>query len=81
MPVVQRRLAQAAAIVEVLAAFGFVHVGYRAIKQFTVISKWEGTAGTNFAPGLVMIAFTAALLLLTRRGFKTYGLTLEAPPQ
>jgi membrane protease YdiL (CAAX protease family) len=53
-----------------------VHLVYRAVKHFTLTGRWEAAAGTNFTPGLVMIAFTAALLLLGRRGLKVYGLTL-----
>jgi membrane protease YdiL (CAAX protease family) len=70
------RAGRAAAVLEVLAAFELVHVTYRAIKQLTPIGKWEAAAGTNLAPGVVMIAFTAAVLLLGRRDFRAYGLTL-----
>jgi membrane protease YdiL (CAAX protease family) len=70
------RASRAAAVLEVLAAFALVHVTYRAIKQLTPIGKWEAAVGTNLTPGLVMIAATAALLLLGRRDFRTYGLTL-----
>jgi membrane protease YdiL (CAAX protease family) len=71
------RASRAAALLEVLAAFALVHITYRAIKQLTPIGKWEAAAGTNLTPGLVMIACTAALLLLGRRDFRAYGLTLE----
>jgi membrane protease YdiL (CAAX protease family) len=73
----QASAARAVALIEVLAAFAFVHITYRAIKQFTVIGTWEGAAGGNFTPGIVMMVFTALVLLIFRRDFKAYGLTLE----
>jgi membrane protease YdiL (CAAX protease family) len=70
-------LTRAAALLQVLAAFALVHATYRALKQLTPIGAWERAAGTNLAPGVVMIAFTAAAMLLGRRSFHAYGLTLE----
>jgi membrane protease YdiL (CAAX protease family) len=69
--------AGAAAIIEVFVAFCLVHVAYRAIKHLTPIGQWERAAGTNFTPGLVMIGFTVGRVLLGRRSFKEYGLTLQ----
>jgi membrane protease YdiL (CAAX protease family) len=69
--------AGAAAIVEVVIAFCVVHVAYRAIKHFTPIGQWERASGTNFIPGLVMVGFTIARVLLGRRSFTEYGLTLR----
>ena len=66
-----------AAVVEVFTVFALVHVCYRGIKHFTVIGQWEGAAGTNFTPGIVMIVFTVAVLWLCRRNFQAYGLTFE----
>jgi len=68
---------RAAAIIEVLLAFAFVHVTYRSLKQFTALGRWEGSAGLNFTPGLVMILFTVSVLSLCRRSFEVYGLTLR----
>jgi membrane protease YdiL (CAAX protease family) len=65
------------AILEVVAAFLFVHVLYRAIKEFTAWGKWEGVAHLNFTPGFVMILFTVGLLLLCRRDSGQYGLTFD----
>jgi CAAX protease family protein len=73
----QASAARAVALIEVLAAFAFVHITYRAIKQFTVIGTWEGAAKGNFTPGIVMMVFTALVLLIFRRDFKAYGLTLD----
>ena len=69
--------ARAAALIEVFAAFVLVHVTYRAIKQFTVIGAWESAAKSNFTPGIVMIGFTILVLLIFRRDFQAYGLTLD----
>src|SRR5260370_40924111 len=64
-----------AAITEVTLAFGLVHVTYRTIKSFTVFGQWD--AQTNFIPGLTMVTFTVAVLLLCRRSFTAYGLSKE----
>ncbi|HET6880660.1 MAG TPA: CPBP family intramembrane glutamic endopeptidase [Pirellulales bacterium] len=64
-------------LIEVAAVFAAVHVSYRAIKGFTVIGRWEGAAGTNFTPGVVMAVSTCAILLLTRKDFRAYGLSLD----
>jgi len=66
-----------AAILEVILAFAFVHVGYRSFKHFTEIGGLEGTSGLNFSPSVVMILFTLAILLVCRRDFQEYGLTLH----
>jgi len=68
---------RASAIIEVLLAFAFVHMAYRSLKQFTALGRWEGAAGLNFTPGLVMIFFTISVLLLCRRSFEVYGLTVK----
>jgi membrane protease YdiL (CAAX protease family) len=61
-----------AAITEVALAFAFVHVSYRALKHFTILGQWD--AQTNFIPGLMMVLFTFAVLLLRHRSFAAYGL-------
>jgi uncharacterized protein len=66
-----------AALVEVLIVFVVAHLSYRSFKHFTDLGRLEGAAGLNFSPGSVMILFTIAMLLLFRRNFKDYGLTLE----
>jgi membrane protease YdiL (CAAX protease family) len=68
-----RRLA---AIVEVTFAFALVHVSFRAIKHFTAMGQLDVSSGLNFTPGLVMILFTAATLLLCRRSFAAYGISV-----
>jgi membrane protease YdiL (CAAX protease family) len=67
----------AAALIEVVLAFSLVHVAYRAFKHFTALGRQEAAAGLNFSPGMVMISFTLAVLLLRRRNFEDYGLTLR----
>jgi membrane protease YdiL (CAAX protease family) len=71
------RWAKVASLIEVLLAFVFVHVAFRAIKHFTELGRAEGAARLNFTPGVVMIFFTVCVLLLCGRSFATYGLTLE----
>jgi uncharacterized protein len=68
---------RAAAIIEVVLAFAFVHLSYRSFKHFTELGRQEGAAGLNFSPGIVMILFTVAMLLLSRRNSQEYGLTLK----
>lgn len=65
---------------EVLLAFVFVHVLFRAIKQFTAWGKLEASEHLNFTPGAIMILFTICVLLVCRRDFKTYGLTSAGWP-
>ncbi len=67
---------RAAALVEVLLAFVFVHLSFRAIKQFTALGRLDATSGLNFTPGLVMILFSVGVLLVCHRDFSAYGLTL-----
>jgi membrane protease YdiL (CAAX protease family) len=67
-----------AAILEVLLAFALVHLAYRSLKHFTALGQQETAAGLNFSPGLVMILATVGMLLVTRRNFEQYGLTLNA---
>jgi hypothetical protein len=71
------RAGRAAAIVEVLVAFAFVHASYRALKQFTALGAWDAAAGTNFIPGAVMFLFTVSSLWFCRRNFEEYGLTFK----
>jgi membrane protease YdiL (CAAX protease family) len=65
------------AVVEVVAVFALVHVSYRAFKHFTAIGRLEGDYGLNFSAGATMILFTVAILLICRRSFEQYGLTLN----
>jgi hypothetical protein len=65
-----------AAVAEVLVAFAAVHVAYRSFKHFTELGQAEGAAGMNFSPGIVMTLFTVVILLLCRRNFEQYGLSL-----
>jgi membrane protease YdiL (CAAX protease family) len=65
------------ALIEVLAAFALVHLSYRSFKHFTELGRAEGATGLNFSPGSVMILFTVAMLLLCRRYFAQYALTLK----
>src|SRR6266446_6941252 len=70
------RLGRRAAIIEVVLAFVFVHVAYRAIKYFTGLGRLEGAAHLNFTPGAVMILFTLCVVWLRRSGPSAYGLGL-----
>jgi membrane protease YdiL (CAAX protease family) len=63
-------------IVEVITAFAFVHLSFRAIKQFTDLGRFDVASRLNFTPGLVMILFTVGVLLVCRRSLTAYGLTL-----
>jgi hypothetical protein len=74
---VERRRPVWLAIVEVVLAFSLVHVAYRSFKHFTELGRLEGEAGLNFSPGTAMILFTVATLLVCRRDFAAYGLTLK----
>ncbi len=65
-----------AAILEVMFVFAAVHVVFRAIKHFTAWGRLEQTLNVNFMPGMVMILSTLAVLLLCRRSFAAYGLSL-----
>ena len=76
-----QRLQRAVAMIEVLLAFAFVHVTFRALKQFTELGRLEGAARLNFTPGIVMILFTVSVLLICGRDFATYGLTLKGWPR
>jgi membrane protease YdiL (CAAX protease family) len=71
------RASQFLALVEVFVAFAVVHLSYRAFKNFTDLGRLEGAAGLNFSTGSVMILFTLATILLCRRSFEEYGLTLS----
>ncbi len=64
------------ALAEVVFAFVFVHVSFRAIKSFTGLGEADAASGLNFTPGVAMILFAVAVLLLCRRSFVEYGLTL-----
>jgi membrane protease YdiL (CAAX protease family) len=64
------------ALIEVLLAFSLVHFVYRSFKHFTDLGRLEVAAGLNFSTGTTMILFTVAVLLLCRRSFTEYGLTL-----
>jgi membrane protease YdiL (CAAX protease family) len=68
-------LQRVVAIAEVTFAFCLVHVVYRALKTFTILGQWD--AQTNFVPGLTMVVFTMAILLLSGRSFAAYGLGTE----
>ena len=66
---------RALAVLEVTLAFLLVHVGYRSFKRFTELGRAEAEAGLNFSPGLAMIVFTVAAVLVRARTFEEYGLT------
>lgn len=70
-------MGRVAALVEVLVAFVVVHVSYRSFKHFTELGRLEGGAGLNFSTGSAMILFTVLVLLLFKRSFNEYGLTLS----
>ena len=71
---------RAASVFEVFCAFALVHVSYRTLMRFTSIGALDVRAGTNLIPGLVMIFFTCSVLLLRRKRFASYGLSLDRVP-
>jgi membrane protease YdiL (CAAX protease family) len=70
-------LGRLTAILEVLLAFSLVHLAYRSFKHFTKLGRLEEAAGLNFSPGTAMILFTVGMLLVSRRSFERYGLSLK----
>jgi membrane protease YdiL (CAAX protease family) len=66
-----------AAIIEVLLAFSVVHLAYRSFKHFTDLGRLEVASRLNFSAGTAMILYTVAVLLVSRRDFAEYGLTLK----
>jgi membrane protease YdiL (CAAX protease family) len=70
-------MGRVAALCEVLLAFAFVHLAYRSFKHFTELGRIEVAAGLNFSAGTTMTLFTVAVLLLCKRSFPEYGLTLK----
>ncbi len=60
--------------------FALVHVTYRAVMNFTALGALDRSAGTNLTPGVVMLLFTVGILLIGRRSFANYGLTLKGVP-
>ncbi len=76
IPAVERP-GRTAALIEVLLAFSLVHVAYRSFKHFTELGRLEVASGLNFSPGTAMILFTVAMLLVCKRDFAEYGLTLK----
>lgn len=76
-----RLLQRVLTLAEVTVVFAATHVLYRAIKRFTLLGEWEGAAGTNFIPGVVMVTVTVCALVVGRRRFEPYGLGLRRWPQ
>lgn len=66
-----------ASLLEVSIAFALVHLSYRSFKHFTALGKLEELSGLNYSPGVTMILFTLVAVLLRRRNFGGYGLTLQ----
>lgn len=68
---------RAAALVEVLLAFGLVHLCWRSFKHFTTAGRLESRALLNLSPGLIMIGFT--VLAVRARGWRLsrFGLNLR----
>lgn len=69
--------ARTVAITEVVLVFALVHLAFRSVKQFTSWGSFETESGLNFAPGVIMIAVSIALIALRRRSFTAYGVTRE----
>jgi membrane protease YdiL (CAAX protease family) len=69
------RSSRAMALAEVLLSFVFVHVTFRATKQFTALGRFEADANLNFTPGITMILATIGLLLWRRSRLAEYGFT------
>src|SRR5438105_3828656 len=70
-------MSRALAVLEVILAFVLVHIAYRSFKRFTDLGLAEAEAGLNFSPGMAMIVFTIAAVLVRRQTFEEYGLTLK----
>jgi uncharacterized protein len=70
-------LGRIAAIIEVLLVFSLVHVAYRSFKHFTELGRLEGVSGLNFSPGTTMFVFSVIAVLVHRKSFEEYGLTLK----
>ena len=66
-----------ACLIEVLLAFALVHVTYRSFKHFTELGRLESSSGLNFSAGTTMILFTFTVLLVRRKSFVEYGLTVK----
>ena len=69
--------ARSVAVTEVVLVFALVHLAFRSFKQFTSWGRFEVESGLNFAPGVIMIAVSIALIALGRRSFTAYGVTRE----
>ena len=65
------------AVTEVVLVFALVHLAFRSVKQFTSWGSFEIESGLNFAPGVIMIAVSIALIALGRASFTAYGVTRE----
>jgi membrane protease YdiL (CAAX protease family) len=70
-------LRRVAALIEVCVVFALAHVCYRSFKHFTALGRWEVEAGLNYSTGGVLILFAVGMVLLSRRGFGDYGLTIR----
>ncbi|MEK6702205.1 MAG: CPBP family intramembrane glutamic endopeptidase [Planctomycetota bacterium] len=67
-------IGRVAALAEVVAAFGVVHVAYRTFKEFTFPGQWERAQHLNYSPGLFMIVGALFLVLASRRPQLEFGL-------
>ena len=56
--------ARTVAVTEVVLVFALVHLAFRSVKQFTSWGSFEIESGLNFAPGVIMIAVSIALIAL-----------------
>ena len=68
---------RALALVEVLLAFAFVHVGWRSFKHFTWLGRLEGAAGQNYSAGLFMILFSVLAVRLRGWSLAEFGVNLK----
>lgn len=68
---------RALALLEVLLAFGLVHVGWRSFKHFTWLGRLEGAAGQNYSAGLFMILFSVLAVRLRGWILAEFGVNLK----
>jgi membrane protease YdiL (CAAX protease family) len=70
-------LKRVAALAEVCLVFALAHLSFRAFKHFTPLGRWEGEAGLNYSTGGVLGLFALGAVVLGRRRFTDYGLTIR----
>lgn len=67
----------ALALLEVLLAFGLVHLGWRSFKHFTPLGHLEGEAHLNYSAGLCMIVFSVLAVRVRGWRLREFGVNLN----